>query len=177
MSRTLMMLCLSLVLGACARQPTPVSHQSTVVQWDSTAAREVRTQVEETMGAFASMNVDSFKAGLAEDVVGFEVDLDGKPVRLGSEAVRFAQDTFAQLKKIGASAKLDIHANNCQATSTVAYSTVEFDFRATTADGSTMSQPTRNTVILRKGEDGWKWTHWHSSPAAAIPSAQAAKPK
>ncbi len=156
---------LATVLGACAPEPT-------------TAPPEVRAQVERTMGAFASMNLEEFKAGLAEDVVGFEMDLEGKPVRLGSrdDAVQFARETFAQLKQMGASAKLDIHACDCRATSTMAYCTVEFDFKATMADGGTMSQPSRNSVVLRKGKDGWKWTHWHSS-LAVLPAPPASPPK
>lgn len=108
------------------------------------------------------MDLEHFKAGLTENVVAFEMDLESKPVRLGSrdEVVRYAEEMFAQVKKMGASMKLDIHA-----TSTRAYGTVEFDFTATMADGSTMSQPSRNSVVLRKDADGWRWTHWHSSLA------------
>ena len=72
MSRTLMIL-LAMVLSGCA------PHQPSTVQWDAAASQEVRAQVERTMGAFASMDVEGFKAGLAEDVVGFEMDLEGKP--------------------------------------------------------------------------------------------------
>jgi ketosteroid isomerase-like protein len=153
-----------LVLGAwCCTPPPPPT-----AQWDDVAAEEVRTLVEGTMNAFASMDVERFKAGLTEDVVAFEMDLENNPIRLGSreEVARWAEATVADLKKIGAILDLDIHSSNCRATSTLAYCTVEFDFNATMADGSTMSQPSRNSVLLRKGQDGWKWTHWHSSPAA-----------
>ena len=147
------MLLLSL-LGACTSEPRR-------------APQDVRAQVEATMGAFASMDLEGFKAGLAEDVVAFEMDLEGKPVRLGSrdDAVRYAEEMFAQVKKMGASMKLDVHSTDCRANSTLAYCTVEFDFTATMADGSTMLQPSRNSVVLQKGDDGWKWTHWHSSLA------------
>ena len=119
------------------------------------------------MDAFASADLDGFKSGLAEDVVAFEMDLEGKPVRLGSreDVVRYAEATFAELKKMGASLTLDIHSSECNATSTLAYCTVEFDFKATMPDGSMMSQPSRNSVVLRKDENSWKWTHWHSSLA------------
>jgi len=138
------------------------------LEWDEAAAQEVRAQVERTMQAFAAMDREAFAAGLAADVVSFEIDLEGKPVRLGSrdDAVRYAEETFAELEKMGASLQLDIHANDCRATSTLAYCTVEFDLDAAMADGSTMSQPSRNTIVLRKGDDGWKWAHWHSSVAA-----------
>ena len=43
-------------------------------------------QVKKTMHPFVSMNLESFRAGLAEDVLAFEMDLDSKPVRLESRA-------------------------------------------------------------------------------------------
>ena len=162
-----------------------INRAEAVRQWVSYAAfaaqlrnssRTARTQVEGTMNAFVSMDIERFKAGLADDVVSFEMDLENKPVRFGSrnEVVRWAEATFAELKKMGASLKLDIHSSNCRATSTLAYCTVEFDLKATMTDGSTMSQPSRNSVVLRNGEDGWKWAHWHSSPA--VPPAPPASP-
>ena len=174
MSGTRMIL-LAMVLGA--GEPTPAPQMSTTAQWNDAATQEVRAQVEKTMGAFASMDLEGFKAGLAEDVVAFEMDLEGKPVRLGSrgDAVRYAEEMFAQVKKMGARLKLDIHSSDCRATSTLAYCTVEFDFKATMPDGSTMSQPSRNSVVLRKGDDGWKWTHWHSS-LAVLPGPPAPPP-
>ena len=75
---------------------------------------------------------------------------------------------------MGASLRLDVHSSDCHATSTLAYCTVEFDAKATMADGSTMSQPSRNSIVLRLGVAGWKWAHWHSSLAIlpAPPSAR-----
>ena len=157
------------VLGAIGCTPAP--QVPITVQWNDAAAQEVRTQVEATMDAFVAMDVERFKAGLTQDVVAFEMDLENKLVRFGSrdEVVHWAEATFAEVKKMNASLKLDIHSSNCQATQTLAYCTVEFDFMAKMADGSTMSQPSRNSVVLRKGDDGWKWTHWHSSaPAPAL---------
>jgi ketosteroid isomerase-like protein len=153
------------VLGACAGAPEP--QMPSTVQWNDAATQEVRAQVEKTLGAFASMDVEGVKAVLAEEVVAFDINLDSKPVRMGSraDAGRYAEGIFAQAKKMGASLKLDIHSSNCRATSTLAYCTEEFDFKATMPDGSTMSQPSRASIVLRKGDDGWKWTHWHTSLA------------
>lgn len=160
---------LATVLGVCTGEPTQ-AQTPTAAPWNDAATQQVRAQVERTMGAFASLDLEGFKAGLADDVVAFEMDLDSKPVRLGSrqEAVRYAEEMFARLKKMGAKLKLDIHSTGCRAASTLAYCTVEFDFKAAMADGSTMSQPSRNSVVLRKGGDGWKWTHWHSSLAVPL---------
>ena len=76
---------------------------------------------------------------------------------------------FAELKKMGASLKLDIHSRKCHAAATTAYCTAEFELKATMADGGTMSQPSRNSVVLRKTDGGWKWLHWHSSLAVPQP--------
>jgi ketosteroid isomerase-like protein len=157
------------VLMACGGRPTPGT--PTLTEWNEGATQEVRTQVQRTMGAFASADLEAFKSGLAEDVAAFEMDLESKPVRLGSreEVVRYAATTFGELKKMGATLKLDVHSTNCYATSTLAYCTVEFDAKATMGDGSTISQPSRNSIVLRRGEAGWKWAHWHSSLAVAPP--------
>jgi len=173
MNRRETMVFLSLLVasaGGCTRAPETTE----TVQWNDAATQEVRLQVEKTMNAFAAMDLEGFKGGLAGDVVSFEMDLENKPLRLGSrdEAIRFAEETFAAVKKMGATLMLDFHSTNCRATSTVGYCTVEFDFKARMADGQTMSQPSRNTVVLQKGEDGWKWAHWHSSIAVA-PASQA----
>ena len=149
------------LLAACAAEP-------------ERAPQDVRAQVERTMGAFVSMDLEGFAAGLAEDVVAFEIDLEGKPVRLGSrdDAVRYAEEMFAQLKQMGASLKLDIHSIDCRANSKLAYCTVEFDLEATMPDGSSMLQPSRNSIVLRQSDGSWKWAHWHSS-LAALPTPPA----
>lgn len=166
------MVLLAILLAACAGETTPAEQTPAAVQRNDAAAREARAQVEKTMTAFAAMDREGFKAGLAEDVVAFEINLESKPVRLASrdESVRFAEETFAGIKKMDASMKLDFHATDCRATATLAYCTVEFDFKAAMPDGSTMTQPSRNTVVLRKGDDGWRWAHWHSSLSAAPPA-------
>jgi ketosteroid isomerase-like protein len=160
-------------LAACAR-----GSGDAAARWDDAGSREARAQVERTMDAFAARDLGGFTAGLAPDVVGFEVDLDGKPVRLGSrdEAARFAGSTFAALAKMGAALRLDRHATSCRADASLAWCTVEFDARATMPDGSSMVQPTRNTVVLRRDGGAWKWAEWHSSPAVAPPAPAATPP-
>ena len=110
------------------------------------------------------------------------MDLENKPVRLGSrdEVGRWAQATFVEIRKVDASVTLDIHSSQCRATATLACCTVESDVKSTMAAGATMSQLSRNSVFLRKGNDGWKWVHWHStlavspaqpvSPAVSLPT-------
>jgi len=121
------------------------------------------------MNAFVAMDLDRFIGGLTDDVVAFEFDLENKPVRLESqtEVARWAGMMFAELKRMNATMKLDVQKISCQSGSAFAYCTVEFNFSMVMGDGSTMTQPTRNTVALRKSGGVWKWAHWHSSPSAA----------
>jgi len=160
------------VLGAIGCTPAP--QVPITVQWNDAAAQEVRTQVEATMDAFVAMDVERFKAGLTQDVVAFEMDLENKLVRFGSrdEVVHWAEATFAEVKKMNASLKLDIHSIDGRANSKLAYCTVEFDLEATMPDGSSMLQPSRNSIVLRQSGGSWKWAHWHSS-LAALPTPPA----
>lgn len=171
--RSLLILSVAWGSGCTPSPPAP-----STAQWDSSAAQEARAQVEKTMSAFAAMNVEDFKAGLAEDVISFELDLENKPLRLGSrnDAIRFAEESFAGVKKMGATLALDFHTTTCRATTTLAYCTVEFDLKVKMADGNTMTQPSRNSVVLFKGQDGWKWSHWHSSLAVAPAPPPASQP-
>ncbi len=135
------------------------------------SATQVREQVEETMNAFAALDLEGFMTGLADKVSAFEMDLENKSLRLESreDIVSWAEKTFAALKKMDAHLRLDLHSHTCFVASEFAYCTVEFDLVAKMGDGSMMTQPTRNTVVLLKNGTNWKWVHWHSSPGA--PSA------
>ena len=172
MKRTWQILSMSvLTLCACAQ---PKQEAPSTVEWNEAAAQEARAQVDNAMAAFVAMDSAGFTAGLAEDVVAYEFDFTNKPVRLESrtDAGRFAGEIFAQAKKMGAGLGLDVRSNQCRATSGLAYCIVDFDFKVTMPDGRTMAQPSRNTIVLRKGDDGWKWIHWHSS-LAAVPTPPA----
>ncbi len=162
---------LAALLAACTGSP---AHEGYTPRWNAAAAQDAEARMTATMNAFAAMDVQEFAAGLAEDVTGYEFDLDGKAVRLGTraEAERFASETFARLHAMGATLSLDYHARSCRATSAMAFCTVEFDLHAAMPDGGALSQPTRNTVVLGNGPDGWMWLHWHSSPAGPAPSTE-----
>ncbi len=126
---------------------------------------DLRAQVEKTMRSFEAMNAEAFRNNLDDGVTAFELDLEGKPVRLGSreEAVHYANEIFSALHGMNATLKLDIHNLECHEASNIGYCTVEFDADVTMPDKSVMTQPTRNTIVLRKEKGAWKWVHWHSS--------------
>ena len=120
---------LGLAFGASGCKPA----QPTTMQWDDVAAQEVRTQVAGTMNALVSMDMERFRAGLAQDVDAFEMDLESKPIRLASrgDVDRWAEVTFAELKKMGAVLKLDVHSSTCRAMSALAYRTVALKSNST----------------------------------------------
>jgi ketosteroid isomerase-like protein len=169
--RAILVVLLVATLAAVSCTPAPAPPAKTAASGAEDAVQEVKAQVQKTMNAFAATDLEGFKAGLREDVVSFEFDMEGKPVRLGSreEALQFAQDIWAALQEMGATIQLETHSTECRAGTRLAYCTVEFDFNAVMADGSVMTQPTRNSVVLQSDEGGWRWVHWHSSPAAAPP--------
>ncbi len=78
---------------------------------------------------------------------------------------------------MGATFKIDVHSIECRATSTLAYCAMEHDVKATLPDGSMMTQPSRASVVLRRGVDGWKWTHWHTSLAAVVTQPPTPQPE
>jgi len=133
------------------------------------AAREVHSQVERTMNAFAAMDAEGVVAGLAPEVTSFEIDLEGRPVRLTgiADARRYAEEMFAAMKEMGGSLEVDVRSRDCRAAAELAHCVVSLDFKAKMADGSEVVQPTFVTVVLRRGDDGWRWIHWHSSLAVA----------
>ena len=159
---------LGVILAAFAGGAARESRLPTGGDWDEAAAREAKAEVQKGMNAFAAMDRETFKAGIAAEIVGYDLDLENQPVRLGSrdEALAYFDAMSAQVKKMGGKMKIEFRSIDCRATSTLAYATVEFDFSATMGDGSTMSQPSRVTCVLHKGNDGWKWVHWHTSLSA-----------
>ncbi|MBI3873004.1 MAG: nuclear transport factor 2 family protein [candidate division Zixibacteria bacterium] len=156
---------LAAVLGVCSLTIASAEQKPPTALWDDAATREVRQVIDKGMDAIAAMDSAWVSVAMGKDVSGFDIDVEGKPVRMGSrdEAVRYFNDIFAWAKKAGARLRFDRHSTDCHAISALAFCALEYDFVATMPDGSTLSQPTRTTVVLRRGDDGWKWVHWHSS--------------
>ena len=181
--RTARLILLLLAVTACGGKKGSKGKEQAkgppTTHWNDAATADVKAQVERTMNAFAAMNVDSVKAGLAPDVTAFETDLDGKPVRLGSrdDVVKFANDVFAAINKMGAKVALDVHSTDCHATVALGYCSVAFDFQMTAKDGKTTTQPSWNTIVLDRTENGWEWKHWQSSAAPTAPAPTAAARK
>jgi len=164
------------VLAAACTQPQPATEAAGVVQWDSTAANEARASVQKAFDGLAAMDVNAVTSVVADPFLPtFDVDLENKPVRMATrdEAVNYVTGIIGEVKKMNATMKLTAKGIECRSTATFGVCTIEYDFAATMPDGKTMSQPSRMTVALAKGADGWKWIHWHSSLSSVAPPAAA----
>jgi len=162
---------LAATLAACGAKTTPPSDAPATVQWDSATAGEVRGVVERGVNAFMQMDTEGVKSVLSQDwaSASFETDMENKPLRMATrdDAAKYAEDTFAEVKKMGATLKIDTKQLDCRGTSTLAYCVLDHEVTATPATGKPVVQPGRATIVLAKGADGWKWVHWHSSPGPA----------
>lgn len=144
--------------------------------WDEGASRNVLASTEKLfMGVVEQMSVEPLKPHLASDIVAYDIDFEGKPVKITSrdEAIRYFETIFSEAKKVGAKARIDKKSFTCRATSSMAFCLFEYDFVAVMPDGATMTQPTQTTIVLNKVGDTWQWTHWHSALSAPVPSAPA----
>lgn len=139
--------------------------------WDETISKDVLALTETVfVGVVESMSVEPLKPFIAADIVAYDIDVAGKPVKLNSrdEAIKYFETTFAEVKKMGAIAKLEKRSLTCRATNAMAICLFEYDFIAVMPDGTKMTQPTQTTIVLNKAADGWKWTHWHSALSAPV---------
>jgi quercetin dioxygenase-like cupin family protein/ketosteroid isomerase-like protein len=175
---------LLICLTSCAEQTPEAQVPSSAATWDEAAAQEARAAVEKMTPAFESGDVTALSALVAEDgfLGAYDLDMQGKPITLHSrdEAVRFAEQMFAETRKMEAKVSLRMTSLHCQAMSALAVCRGEMSFSMTLPGGKQEIWPMRGTITLRKGADGWKQTHWHGSLATAMapaaPAAAAAPP-
>lgn len=152
------------------------AQEKSVAIWDETASKNVLALTEKVfMGVVEQMSVEPLKPHLASDIIAYDIDFEGKPVKINSrdEAIRYFETVFSEAKKVGAKARIDKKSFTCRATSSMAFCLFEYDFVAVMPDGATMTQPTQTTIVLNKVGDAWQWTHWHSALSAPVPSADA----
>lgn len=143
--------------------------------WNEDAANAAHAVVEQGLAAVENMDVEALKAISTADIVAYDIDLESKPVRMGSlnEVVGYVQAMTTEAKKMGAKLKFENRKITCRATSELAYCLLEYDFVATLPDSTRLVQPSQTTVVLNKSESGWKWAHWHTSLSVALPAPAA----
>ena len=134
------------------------------------AAKAARAVVEQGLATVERMEVEAFRAIATPDLIAFDMDLEAKPVRMGSlnDAIAYVEAITAEAKKMGATLKFENVKSDVHTTSDMAYCLVDYDFAATMPDGSRTVQPSRTTVVLTKVDGAWKWAHWHTSLSAPM---------
>lgn len=150
--------------------------QQSTSMWNDEATNAARSVVEQGLAAVERLDSERLKALSTADMVAFDIDLESKPVRMGSlnDAVAYVAGISAEAKKMGAKVKFENVEYNCRATSDLAYCILEYNFVATMGDGTRMVQPSQTTVVLTKSDGAWKWAHWHTSLSAA-PTSEGTK--
>jgi len=159
---------LALAAGAAQAQATAT--------WDDVAAKEIEAFARQTFQAWQAQDVDAIRASMASEggLGAYDNDMNGVPVRIrnADEQVRYARQMFDETSKMGATSSFEIRAINCRATQTAGVCAIEFDASMAMPVGGKQVWPVRATLVARKGTDGWKATHWHSSAAQAPAPAE-----
>jgi quercetin dioxygenase-like cupin family protein len=170
-------------LSACAPRNAAVNAPTTA-SWDDAAAAELQAGSEAQMKAWEVGDVAAIRAGIANDgfLTSYDLDMMGQPVSFasGDEVAAYAQKMADAMKAMGATCQMKITKNDCKATAAIGACVTEVEANMTMA-GKTETMWFRGTSVARKGEDGWKWTHWHGSlaklpPMPATPAAMPAIP-
>jgi ketosteroid isomerase-like protein len=140
--------------------------------WDEQAAREAEKAMCDLHKAWDKMDIAEVSRAIADDgfLTTFEFTDQNEAVRLTSKAQLLAwlQKGFDQIKARDASTvaipQTEMH---CRATTNLAVCTEECNIIVARHDGMSEVTPHRGTSVLRKGPDGWKFTHWHVSESGA----------
>jgi uncharacterized protein (TIGR02246 family) len=115
--------------------------------------------IEARVAAVAAKDLDALLACYAEDVTLF--DAVGPLRDAGREAERARlREWFGAYRS---AIELDIRELEVAADGDVAFAHYLFHVRGTMVDGTAVAMWVRSTAGLRRGDDGWKIVHEHSS--------------
>lgn len=164
------------LLAACAggSTPAPETPAPQIFQDDATATPRLRASFEQMLAAVDAGDVNTAMSTTATEgwkLPSYDLDFEGNPIRYASPADARAtlESMTVQLRKMRAKLQSVINAFDCQGSSTFAVCVADVVQTVTMPDGTRMPGSGRVTAAARKGNDGWKWTHWHMSLAQAAP--------
>jgi ketosteroid isomerase-like protein len=157
---------MSVTLAGCGAASSKEVNSGQI--WDTKAAAEAEATLHQLHHAWDDMDVATVEKAIADDgfLSTFEFSDTGEAVRLGSKAELLAwlKKSFDDIKGRKAStAAIPQSKMQCRATANLAVCTEECDIIVQREDGIREVTPHRGTSVLRKGSDGWKFTHWHVS--------------
>jgi ketosteroid isomerase-like protein len=162
-------LVLALAAVGCAHSQ---AGRSGAVVWDAQAAAEATQVMHRLHEAWNKMDMATVEKYVAEDgfLTTFEIGNKSNAVQLKTrdQLLAFLRDGFAEFQKSGSTTEATpVVEMECRATRDMAVCTEECDIAVRLADGLREVIPHRGTSVLRKGPDGWKFTHWHISEKGA----------
>lgn len=136
--------------------------------WDAQASAEATHVMHELHQAWNNMDMATVERYVAADgfLTTFELSENGDPVELRSraEVLAFLRRGFADYKASNSTTvATPVVDMTCKATPDMAVCTEECDIAVALSNGQREVTPHRGTSILRKGPDGWRFTHWHVS--------------
>jgi ketosteroid isomerase-like protein len=140
--------------------------------WRASAAQDAEKAMHKLHAAWDKMDIAAVEGAIADDgfLATFEYTDNNEAVTLRSKGdlVAWLKKGFDDLKaRKATTTAIPQTKMECRATETLAVCTEECDIIYTRADGMLEVSPHRGTSVMRKGPDGWKFTHWHVSEAGA----------
>jgi ketosteroid isomerase-like protein len=166
----------SLVVGCASGAHT---RNTNVNVWNPEAAKEAELAMHKLHAAWDSMDMAAVEKAIADDgfLATFEYTDGNEAVTLRNKAdlVAWLRKGFDELKARNATTvAIPQRKMDCRATDTIAVCTEECDIIFKRSDGMLEVSPHRGTSVMRKGPDGWQFTHWHVSEAGARKTVAAA---
>jgi ketosteroid isomerase-like protein len=170
---------LATFLLGCANSTTGV--QAPKVD-DAHAAAEAEAAMHKLHHAWDAMDMAAVEDAIVDDgfLTTFEYTESGEAVRLASkkELVAWLTQQFGAIKAAGSTtAAVPQRRMECKASGDIAYCSEECDILISRPDGKVALSPHRATSVLRKGPDGWKFVHWHTSETAPSRVVEANSPE
>jgi ketosteroid isomerase-like protein len=167
----------SLVVGFASSAYTRNSNVTNV--WNPAAAQEAEMAMHKLHGAWDKMDMAAVEKAIADDgfLATFEYTDTNEAITLRNKAelVAWLRKGFDDLKARNATTvAIPQSKMDCRATDTLAVCTEECDIIYKRADGMLEVSPHRGTSVMRKGPQGWQFTHWHVSEAGARKTVTAA---
>jgi len=125
----------------------------------SQAEDEIRALIDERIEAIRDKDPARAIATLADDVVAFELL---PPLRMGADAVRNV-NVFGLWLSGFETLDVGVRDLTIEADGNVGFAHALHHLVAKRMDGRSVSMWMRSTLGLRRGEDGWKIAHAHTS--------------
>jgi ketosteroid isomerase-like protein len=155
----------SLVVGFASS-----GHTRTSNIWNPAAAQEAERAMHKLHEGWDKMDMVAVEKAIADDgfLATFEYTDTNEAVTLRNKAdlVAWLRKGFDGLKARNATTvAIPQTKMDCRATNTMAVCTEECDIIYKRADGMLEVSPHRGTSVMRKGPQGWQFTHWHVSEA------------